>query len=350
MDYFNTTIFTDLNELFEQIALTVTNTPILELFYDHKGKSSSIFVKCENKNIARNIEYRIALFTLRRAYKQYRIMPGDIILVPFWDNYGAAYAAIGRAIGHKVIIVMPESAEKQCMEHLSSFNAELHLVSQEMEDSLGCVRLSEQMGKSSKNFFLPHLFENQYVNETQQHKIGKEIWTQLSAKQIFPDAFVVGKRKSCNGIGRYLQAMNPEIQLYNPEVTFSAHSSTAVHDTNHNLGKPRKKKSLHIARGDDNEGIVSVEDREALDISQKITNELGLNIGILSAANLLAAIKVKEVLGENANVVTIFCDSAASDCASKVEMKVDKVNSSKAPNLTFRNYEKVANDNSFIKI
>lgn len=349
MDYFNTTIFTDLNELFEQIALTVTNTPILELFYNYNGKSSSIFVKCEHKNIAGNVEYRIALFTLRRAYKQYRIMPGDIILVPFSDNYGVAYAAVGSAIGHKVIIVMPESAEKQCMKHLSGFNAELHLVSQEMENSLGCVRLSEQMGKSSKNFFLPHLFERQHMNETQQHEIGKEIWTQLSAKQIFPDAFVVGKLKSCNGIGRYLQAMNPEIQLYYPEVTGSAHNST-VNDANYSAGKLRRKKSLYIAQGDDNEAIVSVEDRAALAIAQKIADELELIIGIHSAANLLAAIKLKDVLGEEANVVTVFCDGDGNDCGSKVDTKVNKINSLKALNLTFTSYEKVASDNSFIKI
>jgi cysteine synthase A len=56
------------------------------------------------------------------------------------------------------------------------------------------------------------------------------------------------------------------------------------------------------------DGIVSVDDGDAILIAQRLSAELGLGVGISSGANFLGALKVMEDLGEDAVVVTMFPD------------------------------------------
>jgi cysteine synthase len=43
-------------------------------------------------------------------------------------------------------------------------------------------------------------------------------------------------------------------------------------------------------------------------MAQKLATTLGLGVGISSGCNFLAAVKAQEKLGQDAVVVTIFCD------------------------------------------
>jgi hypothetical protein len=56
------------------------------------------------------------------------------------------------------------------------------------------------------------------------------------------------------------------------------------------------------------DGVVSVDDGDAILMAQKLASELGLGVGISSGANFLGALQVQRSLGDGAVVVTVFPD------------------------------------------
>jgi cysteine synthase A len=54
--------------------------------------------------------------------------------------------------------------------------------------------------------------------------------------------------------------------------------------------------------------VISVSDGDSILAAQHLASRLGLGVGISSGCNFLAAVKVKEALGNDAVVTTIFAD------------------------------------------
>jgi cysteine synthase A len=56
------------------------------------------------------------------------------------------------------------------------------------------------------------------------------------------------------------------------------------------------------------DAVVAVDDGDAILMAQKLAREVGLGVGISSGANFLGALKVMDLLDDDAVVVTVFCD------------------------------------------
>jgi cysteine synthase A len=54
--------------------------------------------------------------------------------------------------------------------------------------------------------------------------------------------------------------------------------------------------------------VISVDDGDAIMMSQKLATELGIGVGISSGANFLGALRIQEQIGADATVVTLFPD------------------------------------------
>jgi cysteine synthase A len=110
------------------------------------------------------------------------------------------------------------------------------------------------------------------------------------------------------GTGRYLKSQCPHVTIHPLE---PANSPTLT--TGHKVGK-------HRIQGISDEfippivdlgyldGIVSVDDGDAILMAQKLATQLGLAVGISSGANFLGALRVQDSLGPDAVVVTVFPD------------------------------------------
>jgi cysteine synthase A len=64
----------------------------------------------------------------------------------------------------------------------------------------------------------------------------------------------------------------------------------------------------HILKLDSLDEILSVSDGDSILMAQKLATALGLGVGISSGCNFLAAVMAQDRLGQDAVVVTIFCD------------------------------------------
>ena len=71
--------------------------------------------------------------------------------------------------------------------------------------------------------------------------------------------------------------------------------------------------------------ILDIWDGDAIVMSQRLANELGIAVGISSGANLLGALEIAHEQGDGACVATVFCDDnkkyLSTDLCSDEECK-----------------------------
>jgi len=302
---------TDLEKKFEHLWHLVGNTPMLELHYTYKGKRGKIYVKCEHYNLTGSIKDRIALFTLYHAYKNCMIKPGDEIIEATSGNTGIAFAAIGKAMGHAVKIIMPNWLSKERIDIIKSLGAEVILISKEQGGFLGSIKLAESMALKNGNTFLPRQFENVDNPRAHQETTGVEIWEQLRRNNLIPDAFVagVGTGGTIMGVGRYLRSQNPLIKVHPLEPAESPTLTTGYKVGSHRIQGISDEFIPEIVKLNEMDQVIQANDGDSILMAQKLGSQLGLAVGISSGANVIGAIKLQQELGMDSCVVTIFSDS-----------------------------------------
>lgn len=303
----NSTLDTKLSSLWHMVG----NTPMLKLEYNYKGRLGFIYVKCEHYNLTGSVKDRMALYILKKAYEMGIIKPGDTIIEATSGNTGIAFAAIGKALGHNVTIMMPNWLSKERKDIIKSFGANIHLVSKEQGGFLGSIEMAEQMCKESDCYFLPRQFENCFNAEAHEATTGPEIWEQLYQEGLTPDAFVagVGTGGTVMGVGNYLRKQNKSVKIFPLEPAESPTLTTGYKVGSHRIQGISDEFIPAIVKLNELEPVVQANDGDAIIMAQKLAQQLGLAVGISSGANVIGAIKIKEQLGENAIVVTLLADS-----------------------------------------
>jgi len=300
-----------LEDKFKHLWHLVGNTPMLELQYTYDGKPGAIYVKCEHYNLTGSIKDRMALYIMYQAYKNNAIKPSDIIVEATSGNTGISFAAIGKALGHDVIIMMPDWLSKERKDIINSLGAKIHLVSKAQGGFLGSIRLSEALSDVSDKYFLPKQFENNYNAEAHEKTTGPEIWEQLAGEGKIPDAFIagIGTGGTVMGTGKYLKSRNPLIKIHPLEPAESPTLTTGYKVGSHRIQGISDEFIPAIVKLNELDEVIQASDGDAIIMAQKLSRQLGLAVGISSGANVIGAIKLKEQLGENAVVVTLLCDS-----------------------------------------
>jgi len=300
-----------LESKFEHLWHLVGNTPMLELHYKYKGIAGKIYVKCEHYNLTGSIKDRIALYTLYNAYKECRIKPGDEIIEATSGNTGIAFAAIGKAMGHPVKIIMPNWLSKERIDIIKSLGAEVVLVSKEEGGFLGSIRMAEDMALMNNHTFLPRQFENTDNANAHEQTTGVEIWEQLRLNNLCPDAFIagVGTGGTIMGTGRYLKSRNPALKIHPLEPAESPTLTTGYKVGSHRIQGISDEFIPEIVKLDQLDRVIQANDGDAILMAQKLASQLGLAVGISSGANVIGAIKLQQELGVDSCVVTIFSDS-----------------------------------------
>lgn len=295
-----------LNSLWQLVG----NTPMLELNYTYHGQEGRIFVKCEHYNLTGSIKDRMALYILHKAYELGHIQPTDTIVEATSGNTGIAFAAIGRALGHPVKIIMPDWLSRERKEIIRGYGAEIVPISKEQGGFLGSIRLSEEMAGKG-DVFLPRQFSNHYNTEAHQLTTGPEICQQLQKIGLQPQAFVagVGTGGTVMGIGTFLKDMDPAIKIHPLEPTESPTLTTGYKTGSHRIQGISDEFIPSIVQLSALDSIVQASDADAIIMAQKLSSELGLGVGISSGANVVGAIKLADKLGKDSVVVTVLPDS-----------------------------------------
>lgn len=301
----------ELASKFNHLWYMVGNTPMLELHYRFQEKPGRIFVKCEHYNLTGSVKDRMALYILFQAYQSGKIAPGYEIVEATSGNTGISFAAIGKALGHQVKIMMPNWLSQERIDIIRSLGAEVVLVSKEQDGFLGSIRMAEDFAKTNDKVFLPRQFENCYNAEAHEKTTGPEIWKQLNSIEIVPDAFVsgVGTGGTVMGVGNYLKSRNSTIKIHPLEPAESPTLSTGYKVGSHRIQGISDEFIPSIVKLKQLDKVIRVNDGDAILVAQMLASKLGLAVGISSGANVIGAIRLQQELGADANVVTILADS-----------------------------------------
>jgi len=170
--------------------------------------------------------------------------------------------------------------------------------------------LSEELAASRPDVFLPRQFSNAANVEAHQTTTGPEIWCQLRAQGLIPDAFVagVGTGGTVMGVGRFLRGKNPKIRVHPVEPSESPTLSTGFCVGKHRIQGISDEFIPAIVNLEELSPILAIPDGDSILMAQKLACELGLGVGISSGCNFLAALQAQEELGADAVVVTVFAD------------------------------------------
>ena len=291
------------------LSSLIGNTPLLEIHFLYKGQERRIFAKAENMNMTGSIKDRMAIHILRKAVQSGELHPGKPIIEATSGNTGISFSAIGRALGHPVVIFMPDWMSSERINLIKGFGATINLVSKAQGGFLGSIDLANQMAARTEGSYRPQQFDNKDNTEAHYLATGPEIWWQLKYRNMKPDAFVagIGTGGTAMGVGRFLKEQDPSIRIHPLEPENSPTLSTGCKVGKHRIQGISDEFIPALVELDKMDSIVCVDDGDGIIMAQKLAS-IGLGVGISSGANFIGALKMQEKLGPEAIVVTIFSD------------------------------------------
>lgn len=295
---------------FRGLAAMVGNTPLLALQFRWKNREHTIYAKAEFLNLTGSIKDRMALHVLHAAYDTGDIHVGQTIAEATSGNTGIAFASIGRALGHPVVIYMPDwmSAERAAL--IRSFGARIEPVSKEQGGFLGSIQLCEALASERDDVFLPCQFSNRANVEAHRLSTGPEIAIQLERGGLEVSAFVagVGTGGTAMGVGAYLKSKYPKVRVHPLEPAESPTLSTGIKRGRHRIQGISDEFVPAICNLKSLDAVIAIPDGDAILMAQKLASILGLGVGVSSGANFLGAVRALASYGDQAIIATVFCD------------------------------------------
>jgi len=293
---------------FDILEKLIGNTPLIGIKYRLNDQEGIVYVKCEHYNFTGSIKDRIALYILREAFLENKLKAGDTIVEATSGNTGISLAAIGKLIGCNVTIVMPSWMSKERKRLIQSFGAKVISVTRKKGGFLRSIAIAKKKAKLPKVFY-PDQFSN--VNNVKAHEItGDEIYNQLKDRGLRIDGFIagVGTGGTIIGVGKGLRKYSPNVKIHPLEPFESPTLSTGSKTGKHRIQGISDEFIPDIMKMDKTDEIIQVSDGDAILMSQKLAQTLGLGVGISAGANLVGAIMLQQKYGYNSVIATVFPD------------------------------------------
>lgn len=297
-----------------QLSKLVGNTSLLAIHAHLCGQKVTIFAKYEQANFSGSIKDRMALHILGRALEQGQLKPGDTIVEATSGNTGIAFAALGRALGHPVTIMMPDWMSRERVAIIQSLGATVVPVSAAEGGFLGSIARAEAMAAAREDVFLPSQFANQANVAAHATTTGPEILHQLETMNLKPTAFVagVGTGGTVMGVAEAFRAAGSSATIHPLEPSNSPTLRTGCKVGKHRIQGVSDEFIPAIVDLSSLDSIVDVRDGDAIRMAQQLARQIGLAVGISSGANFLGALQLALAQGPDAVVTTVF-----SDCNKK---------------------------------
>ncbi len=283
------------------ISQYIGHTPLVKI-------SEQLYAKLETVNPSGSIKDRMAKAVLDAAEERGELQPGGTIVEATSGNSGIALSMLAAERGYKMIVVMPSNMSVERKKMIKAFGAEIVEVGS--GDFAGAVAMRDTLVAEHNA-----LNTNQFANPDNVHchylTTGQEILEQVAAATAQqPIAAIVagtGTGGTLMGIRQALVEQFPNLHTVAVEPTESAVM----------LGKPAGEHKIQ-GIGDGFipplvdmslvNTVIAVSSEQAIDRMKRLTNELGLLVGISSGANVAAAEQYISDHSPEGIVVTVLSD------------------------------------------
>ncbi len=297
------------------IATAIGNTPALYLRLEHDGRPVEILAKMEMFNLSASIKDRMAINIMRHAYRTGALQAGQCIVEATSGNAGIAFAALGAALGHPVIIFMPDWMSVERRQLIESYGAQVRPVSRAEGGFLGAIDRAEEMAAAT-GAFLPRQFCNEDNCSAHLGTTLPELTAQAAHICTTLTGFVagVGTGGTIMGAARYFAQHQHAVPVHPVEPASSPTLSTGHKVGQHRMQGISDEFIPSIVKLDELSGIIAVDDGDAILMAQRFLRELGIGVGISAGGNIVAAIRAaRDQYNQHPDRVpvigTVLCDN-----------------------------------------
>ncbi|MDE5966609.1 MAG: cysteine synthase A [Lachnospiraceae bacterium] len=295
--------------VYKSVKDLVGNTPLVELSHieSEEGIEATILGKLEYFNPAGSVKDRIAKAILEDAWQKGRINKDSVIIEPTSGNTGIGLSALGAAMGLRVIITMPETMSVERRNLMKAYGAEL-VLTEGAKGMKGAIEKADALAAEIPNSFIAGQFVNPVNPAIHEATTGPEIWRDTEGRI---DIFVsgIGTGGTITGVGRYLKAKKPEVQIVAVEPAASpvlSGGKSGAHKIQ-GIGAGFVPDTLDTGIYD---RIITVENDDAFETGKQIGRKEGILVGISSGAALWAAkLLAREPENKGKTIVALLPDT-----------------------------------------
>ena len=287
----------------------IGKTPLLELAHIEKEEKleATVLAKLEYFNPAGSVKDRVAKAMIDDAEAKGLLTPDSVIIEPTSGNTGIGLASVAAARGYRIIIVMPETMGMERRQLMKAYGAEL-VLTEGAKGMKGAIAKADELAGEIPNAFIPGQFVNPANPAAHYATTGPEIWADTDGKV---DIFVagVGTGGTVTGVGQYLKAQNPAVQVVAVEPASSPVLSkgTAGAHKIQGIGAGFVPAVLDTAVYDE---IIAVENEDAFAAGRRVGRAEGVLVGISSGAAVWAAIELaKRPENKGKTIVALLPDT-----------------------------------------
>lgn len=224
----------------------------------------------------------MANYIITKSYENGILKENMPIIEATSGNTGISLAAMGALYNHPVHIFMPDWVSIERIKIMKIYGATIHLVSKKDGGFKEAIKRADDLALKI-NGFRPNQFSNNLNVLAHYETTGKEIIDKLDNV----DAFVsgIGTGGTLIGTGKRIKEKfkNAKIIAIEPEnMTFLSKKIKIGSHKIEGIGDDFVPDIVDISLIDK---VITISDREALNMTNRLIWELGLGIGISSGAN-----------------------------------------------------------------
>ena len=275
---------------------SIGNTPLIRM-----KNIDNIFLKMEGLNPFGSIKDRTALYLIRVGEKEGKLSSKTIV-EPTSGNTGIALAFIGKYLGYKVKIVMPETMTEERRSLMKLAGGEL-ILTPARSGMQGAIEKAVEIAKNEGAYF-PNQFSNPANPLAHYETTAPEIMQQLPEVDIIISG--IGTGGTITGIGKFFKERKPSVKIIGVEPAespFLTEGKGGLHGI-HGIGAGFKPEILDLSVVDE---IYTISTDEAMRLTKWLFQEESLIVGISSGAAVGVAIKLHKKYPDS-RIVAILPD------------------------------------------
>jgi len=193
----------------ESILDLIGKTPLLRLKELEADEGGEIWAKLESLNPGFSVKDRVGLALIRRAEADGRLAPGGTVVEATAGNTGLALAMVGRRLGYRVVLVMPEQFSIEKRRLMRALGGEV-IVTPADDGIPGAQQRAREIADGTPGAVYVDQFANPANPDVHFATTGPEIYEQMVGRL---DALVAGcgSGGTFSGTARYLKQEIPHL-------------------------------------------------------------------------------------------------------------------------------------------
>lgn len=286
----------------------IGNTPLVELPSCFSLSESKIYIKLEEFNLGGSIKSRAAYQMILDAESLGIIDPNNpkytTIVEPTGGNTGIGIAQVCALRGYRCVLVVPDNYSKRRVKVLESLGAEV-VLSDSKTGNDSHIKKANEILDENPLFVCLNQFSNFSNPKAHYLNTGPEIISEI--KGVI-DYFVagIGTGGTITGIGKAIKKKYPNCKVIAVQPKgCDVLNGRAIPHIIQGIAIGQIPKVLDRSIVD---GVVDVEESEVLSVHNRLARELGLYLGLSSAANVCAANSIAQNQHKPLTIVTIAPD------------------------------------------